>query len=200
MRSFGTTPYSSEPRTSGAPAVTLRPLAPDDAYAVYALHTRLRPESIYARFLQYRIPTLREFTAICTMAPAQGQGVVAETQGGRRQIVGLAYYVRGDADAQSSAELAIVIEDRYQGRGLGRLLWQGLHQQAAADRLSELRVIFSTRNRRILRLIEGGDYPYERCNDLFGGGDLDEYRVVIGGRQDASRVRRLLAKVAPQLF
>ncbi len=200
MNTFTTSPYRSEPLEGGSGVVTLRALTPEDAGAVYALHTRLKPESLYSRYLQYRVPTADEISAICAMDPAQGAGVVAETQAGRKRIVGMAYYVRDGAYPPSSAEVAIVIEDRCQGFGIGRLLWQRLHQQAEADGLSELRVLFSAYNRRMLRLILSSGYRYECCYAATNGGDLNDYRVALGSRQAPSRVRRLLAKITPPLF
>ncbi len=204
MNTFTTSPHSSGHSSGqagrGSEAVTVRAVTPDDAHAIHALYARLHPESIYSRFLQYRIPTLREIAAVCAMEPAQGAGVVAETRSGRRQIVGLAYYVREGDRMAASAELAIVVEDRYQGAGIGRLLWQQLHRQAEADRLSVLRVLFSSRNRRILRLIEGSGYAYECCNALFGGGDLNEYHVAIPSPCAPRRMRKLLDKVVARVF
>lgn len=175
----------------GIAPVTVRPIRPDDADAIHALHKRLLPESLYYRYLQYRIPPWEEVAALCDMPPEQGAGFVAVMQSGRENIVGVAHYVRDGAPRAEAAELAILVEDRYQGLGIGRMLWQRLHRHAGAERLSELRVVFDLRNHRILRLIQGSGYRYEPGFD----GDLNEYRVALGEPPQPSRMRRFLERV-----
>ena len=180
--------------------VAVRPLQPDDAGALYELHRRLLPDSLYSRFLQYRWPTLDEMAAICALAPAKGAGFVAISQDGRARVVGLAYYVRDGAAAPASAELAIIVADQYQGLGVGRALWQRLHEQAATERLHELRVLFAAHNQRILRLIAGGGYHYECCHAAYTAGDLNDYRIRLAAPQDSSRIRRLLTRAVAHVF
>lgn len=199
MKTYSTALGSAQGQRSPFP-VTVRPLQPDDAGAVYDLHRRLLPESLYHRFQQYRIPTLAEIAALCEMSPQQGEGLVAVTPTPRKQVVGMAYYVRGRDEHGPSAELAIVVDDRCQGLGVGRLLWQRLHQQAQARGLTTLRVLFDARNHRMQRLIQGSGYHFEQCYQTVDVDDLNDYRIMLENHQDPSRVRRFWAKVAPRLF
>ena len=188
--------------------VAVRLVQPGDAPALYDLHRRLLPDSLYSRFQQYRTPTLAEMAAICTLAPEQGAGVVAVTTDGRAAVVGLAYYVRdGDgpaaqppASAELGAEVAIVVADRCQGTGVGRALWQQLHRQAAARGLQELRVLFTPQNQRILRLITGSGYRYECSQAAAGAGDLNEYRILLAPQQERSRLHRLLTRATARII
>jgi acetyltransferase len=185
-----TTMQGSRQVKRGINPVTVRPIRLGDADAIYAMHKRLLPESLYYRYLQYRIPPLAEVAALCNMSPEQGAGFVAVTHTGCEHIVGVAHYVRDGGQHTCAAELAILVEDRYQGLGIGRSLWQRLHQHAAADRLCELRVIFDVRNHRLLRLIQGSGYLYKPSFD----GDLNDYRVVLSEPPQPSRIRRFLGR------
>lgn len=91
----------STPETTG---ITIRPMQPDDANLLFAMHQRLSPESIYYRYLQYRRPTLVEIATICHLAPERGAGFVATLSAEPTTIVGVAYYVRETYTPEPTAE------------------------------------------------------------------------------------------------
>ena len=104
--------------TDGA-QVTLRSIRPEDESALTALYERLSPETSYQRF----------FTVMRRLPPDWAH-ILANVDYDRRmaivalgpagELIGVARYVF-DERAQE-AEIAIVIEDRWQGRGLGTRL------------------------------------------------------------------------------
>jgi RimJ/RimL family protein N-acetyltransferase len=144
--------------------ITVRPLQPADADLIHAMHHRLSPESLYYRFLQYRRPTPAELATVCDLDPTRGAGLVATTQeeGGQEEeaIVGLAYYIREAHEPEPTAELGIVVEDRFQAQGIGRTLWRQLQQAAQRDGLRRLRILLHPANERMTRLVQGGGQPY----------------------------------------
>jgi RimJ/RimL family protein N-acetyltransferase len=99
-------------------AVVVRPITPDDAAALVALHARLSADTIYRRYFGAR-PHLSpadvdRFTRI------EGRvrfALVAERSG---DLVGVTRYE--GRPGETSAELAVVVDDALQRQGLGRLL------------------------------------------------------------------------------
>lgn len=163
------------PRSSLLPSpVVIRPLLPTDAGLLYAMHLRSSPESIYYRYLQYRRPTLDELAKVCQLAPHRGAGLVA-TLPEADVIVGLAYYVRESHGSEPTAEPGILVEDRFQGQGIGRKLWQQLQQQAQQSGIRWLRVLADPNNHRLARLVQGSDWPYAAKFSR----DLNEYLVAL---------------------
>lgn len=101
--------------------IVFRPILPQDADRLAQMHSRLSQETVYRRFFTaVPRPTaamLRYFTNVdyhdrLALVASIGEG-----------IVGVARYDR--LDAGDSAELAVVVEDAWQGHGIGtRLLWR----------------------------------------------------------------------------
>lgn len=141
-------------------AIAVRPLQPDDVERIVAMHGRLSPESIYDRYLQHRPPGLAEIAALARLDPSSGAGFVATVQQRTEIVVGLALYVREAQTERPTAEAGILVEDQFQGEGVGRILWQRLQQHAHAHQIHQLRVLLHPHNLRMLRLVQGGGLPY----------------------------------------
>jgi RimJ/RimL family protein N-acetyltransferase len=124
------------------------------------MHGRLSPESLYYRYLQHRQPTLDEIAAHYHLDPATGAGFVATLQQRDETVVGVAYYVREAHIQPPTAEPGILVEDRFQGQGIGRSLWQRMQQHAQAHDIHRLRVFFHPGNQRMQRLLHGSGLPY----------------------------------------
>jgi RimJ/RimL family protein N-acetyltransferase len=156
-----------------AGGVTVRPIQHGDAHLIDEMHQRLSPDSLYFRYLQCRPPTAAEIAAVCRLAPESGAGLVVTTQEAPTAIVGVAYYVREPHAAEPTAELGILIEDRFQGQGIGRRLWQRLQQQAQRDGVRRLRLLAHPQNQRMAWLVQSSGLPYAAKAD----GGLREYLV-----------------------
>ena len=108
--------------------VTVRPVSVGDREALGRMLSRLSSRTIYERFhAPYpRVPAW----ALAGMVEADHddkEALVALVGGG---IVGHAMYVRGDRERK--AEFAIVVEDGWQSRGIGRLLLGQLAARATS--------------------------------------------------------------------
>src|SRR3954447_6766162 len=97
--------------------LTLRPIRDDDADRLRRLFFRLSPETVYLRFFQpVRNPSDKLLHHLAEVDHDRRQAIVALDGD---EIVGVARYDRAD-DAQH-AEVAILVEDAWQGNGLGTM-------------------------------------------------------------------------------
>lgn len=100
--------------------IRFRPILPEDSVRYERLFTRLSPETLYRRFLTpiVRIDH-RLLHHLVTVDYRQRLAIVAVIDD---EIVGVARY---DETGPDVAEVALVVEDAWQGRGIGsRLLWR----------------------------------------------------------------------------
>jgi GNAT superfamily N-acetyltransferase len=171
-----TNQWKKQQSQSNLSSVTVRPIQFDDVGLIDAMHRRLSPESLYFRYLQQRQPTLDEIATLYRFDPVNRAGFVATVQQPGETVVGVAHYVREAYTQQPTAEPGILVEDRFQGQGVGRRLWQQLHDHARANQISRLRVFFEPSNQRMLRLLQGSGFAYQA--NSYGG--LSEYLVSLG--------------------
>lgn len=175
---------------SALPILTIRPIRPDDHTLIYEMHKRLSAESLYYRYLQCKIPSWEELAAVCNLPAEKGEALVAISNNDDARIIGLAYYVRESNAFFPTAEVGILVEDFFQGQGVGRMLWQALHQSAQAKQIRRLRVLFDPGNHRMLRLIKGSGYTYEASAE----GELNDFMVSLDEDLPKSWSQQLLEK------
>ncbi len=118
--------WSSDVVTTDGGTVHVRPISPGDADALVAFHAGLSPRTIHFRFFSPR-PKLspREVERFTTVDHDDRVALVAELGD---DVVAVARYDR--LPATPTAEVAFVVRDDHQGRGLGTLLLE--HLAAAA--------------------------------------------------------------------
>lgn len=136
------------------PAVTLRPIRPEDAEMEQAFVKSLSAESRYFRFMD----TLRELTPQMLMRFTQidydrEMAFVATVQADAREVeIGVARYV-ANPDGES-CEFALVIADDWQRRGLGRRMMEQLIAMARASGLRSMIGHVLAENRGMLSLCQ----------------------------------------------
>lgn len=106
-------PARSSPRPTGR-GPWVRHAEPADLAEVRALHARCSATTLQRRYLTGAGPT--ETRLVRLLSPIRGGTVVAETPGG--QIIAMANLVGEGVQA----EVALLVEDRWQHRGLGTAL------------------------------------------------------------------------------
>jgi len=134
-------------------ALRVRPIRPDDEPRLVELFHRLSPRTVYQRFFRAydRLPDhwYRGFANVDYLARL---ALVAEEQGASRPLLrAVARYEPGPTP--DTSEIAIVVEDGWQHRGLGRRLLDALlaaaeargHHRFIADVLAD--------NRPMLRVL-----------------------------------------------
>lgn len=141
-------------------APSIRPIGPYDADALRAFHKRLGPETTRRRFLVYH-PDLSpaEVAWFTTVDHARREALVA-TVGGA--IVGVARY---DRTGPHDAEVAIVVADEWQRRGVGTALLAALRDRALRAGVTEFRADALPENDAIVRLVARAGAVHDRAVD-----------------------------------
>jgi GNAT superfamily N-acetyltransferase len=145
----------------GGTEVTIRHIRPEDAARLQALFARLSPESVFHRFLGLRkeLPD-REAEQLAAVDRQSCMAFVATVPQNRGEgIIAVARYVTVPGTRPLEAEAAIVVEDRYQGRGLGTILMDRLATYARAQGIDAFRATVHQDNARILRFIRRSGLP-----------------------------------------
>ncbi|NKZ03982.1 GNAT family N-acetyltransferase [Actinomadura latina] len=156
--------------------VVVRPIEPRDADAVRALHGRCSPDSRRMRYFSPKpFPPRRAIERFCD--PARGLTLVAEGADG--SLLALAHLIH--VLDPGVAEVAFLVEDAWQGRGLGRGLADLLLLLARDRGLVELRATVLSENARMRRLLASFGGRTRRTEDTA----IVEIRLRPGGRPAA---------------
>jgi GNAT superfamily N-acetyltransferase len=139
-------------RLADGSRLQLRPLEPDDGDLLVRLFFRLSPETIYRRFLSpIPDPYRPELRRLLEVDHCQREALAALVGG---EVVAVARYAR-DTHDPAVAEIAVVVEDGWQHRGLGRLLTRRLATLARRRGIAAFHATLLGDNRPALRLLRG---------------------------------------------
>lgn len=130
-------------------AVTTRPVRPADEVLFCRLWRRLSPDTVYRRFHApvHRLP--RETVRwLVTVDHDLREAVVAVVGG---EVVGVARYDRA-LDDLATAEVAVLVEDAWQGAGVGRQLLASLTELAVRRGVRTVTATVQPANRPALGL------------------------------------------------
>jgi GNAT superfamily N-acetyltransferase len=140
--------------------VRVRPIRPEDADGLVDLFGRLSRETVRRRFFTgAKEADPQEAAHFATVDGSDRLALVATAfppPSGADVIVAVARYDRTEPD---QAEAALLVQDSYQGRGLGRILLRRLVQLAHARGIRELHALLLPENVRALRLLETSGHP-----------------------------------------
>ena len=135
--------------------VIVQPVTPAAKPLIAAALARLSPESNRRRFfsLRYRLSDaeLEQMTNLDGVN-RYAVGATTATSDGTIEGVGVARYVR-ITDAPNAAEVAVVVVDAFQGRGLGKLLLRRLADAALSRGIDRLRGIVMHDNDPMIGLL-----------------------------------------------
>lgn len=140
--------------------MTVRPVQHSDLVLIQEMHSRLSRESIYYRYLASHAPDLEALERLCFLDGQAGSAIVATVQEPQEKVVGVACYCVDRRDP-TTAEPAILVEDRYQGRGLGKRMLRVLCQQARQRGLEVFACFTHLANGPVLHLIKRSGLRYE---------------------------------------
>lgn len=141
--------------------VHLRPIAPDDGERLLAFHAGLSPETIRYRFFAAH-PTLsaREVEHF-THVDYDGRVAMVAVLGGA--LIAVARFER--VPGTDIAEVAFVVTDAHQGRGLGSVLLEHLAAIAAERYIRRFEAEVLAENTGMARVFRDAGYQVERSQD-----------------------------------
>ena len=127
----------------------IRPAGPEDRDLLAAFLTGLSPESSQRRFLTgpSGAPSAKMLAALLPEPPAGGALLAFLDD----EVVGHGLWVR--LRNGTTAEIALVVADRHQRRGIGTALARALIDDLAAHGVTDVEVFSSTSNRAVARMV-----------------------------------------------
>ncbi|UVS77942.1 bifunctional GNAT family N-acetyltransferase/acetate--CoA ligase family protein [Actinokineospora sp. UTMC 2448] len=138
--------------------VHLRPIVPTDADALRAFHGRLSERTRYFRYFgpYPRIPDkdLRRFSTVDHHDRVAFIALLGD------DIIAVGRYER--LNGQDSAEVAFVVEDAHQGRGLGSILLEHLAAAARERGLAKFEAEVLAENAQMVRVFRDAGYQVSR--------------------------------------
>jgi CRP-like cAMP-binding protein len=138
----------------------LRPVLPGDTERVANAHVQFSPETMYRRFLSVRTPTAALLRYLFEVDYVD-HFVWVVTDGVDGPVVADARFVR-DADDPSLAEVAFMVADMYQGRGIGTLLVSALAVAADVDSVERFQARVLTDNAPARAMLDRFSAIWER--------------------------------------
>ncbi len=133
----------------------VRPIRPDDEGDLATFFTDLSMESRIFRFFAAIKNADALAKQLVNVNYTTRYGILA-VAGAERRIVGHAMYV---GIGPRKAELALVVSDTYQGRGLGTILLGQLCEAAAEAGIEVLEAIVRPENHHMLKLLRESGFP-----------------------------------------
>jgi RimJ/RimL family protein N-acetyltransferase len=130
-------------------AVRVRSARVEDAPEVRAMHERCSPETRRLRYFT-SAPRLPEDALRRLLVPRDGVSVVAQAPDGSIGALATLFHPEG----ARAGEVALLVEDAWQGRGLGTALLREIVDLAALRGLTDLHAHVLPWNRRMLALFD----------------------------------------------
>jgi len=160
-------------------AVTIRPIRPEDEPLLITLHQALSERTVYMRYFQPLKLSQRtaheRLTRICFIDYDREIALVVEHKlaDGTPELIGIGRLskLRG----RNEAELAVLIDDRYQHRGMGTELYRRLVAVAQQEKVEAVVSIILSENRDMLAICQKLGFQFH--NDIEDGTVRAELRV-----------------------
>ena len=184
-------PGSDEVSLLDGTALLVRPILPADASGLVALHERLSADTIYRRYFGARPHLLPTDVHRFTNVDGRARFALVAMRGG--DLVAVARYEGRPGD--EVAELAVVVDDVVQHRGIGRLMLGRLVDVAREAGLREIVADVLRDNTAMLALLDSFELPKRSVIDAYTVTvTLDLTRLVLtSGRQERAREHLRLA-------
>ena len=179
--------------------VHIRPIRPDDAPALQRFHHGLSSQTVYFRYFAPR-PELsdEDLHRMTTIDYADRMAFVVQSHG---EIIGEGGYDRID---DTSAEVAFVINDRHQGRGIGSVLLEHLVAVGRERGVERFVAEVLPQNTKMLATFTQAGFQVARAYDegvvsvSFDLALTSDQRRVMEAREHRAEARSLAALLAPR--
>jgi GNAT superfamily N-acetyltransferase len=164
----------------------LRPIHPDDRGLLAEGLSLMSIESRFARFgvgVDHLTPSELDY-----LTKVDQVGHVAWGAAIDNEPAGVGRYIRFSDPI--CADVAVTVVDRFQGRGLGRVLFEALVASARANQLAELCFAVQPFNQAVRRILDGVDV------DLTESGGLVQGRIEVSSVPATERDARFVELLA----
>jgi GNAT superfamily N-acetyltransferase len=149
-------------------AIIIRAIHPHDSGPLRERFVDLSPESVRLRFHGLRrSPSEGEASQFSNVDFVDRVALVATLGTGPQQLIaGGRYIVDGEGPNRDRAEIAFLVLDDYQGKGIGSLLLQHLAVIGRAQGVREFQADVLADNHRMIGVFERSGFPITRSTDV----------------------------------
>ncbi|MFD3424413.1 bifunctional acetate--CoA ligase family protein/GNAT family N-acetyltransferase [Nocardia fluminea] len=182
--------------------VRVRPIVPADADALAAFHTRLSDRTRYLRYFgPYPQISPKDMYRTTHVDYRDRVGLVAVLG---TAIIGVARYELLARQGPRAAEVAFVVADEHQGRGLGSVLLEHLAGAAAENEVVAFVAEVLAENEAMITVFREAGYQLQRSRDgsevhlEFAIDPTEALRTVRDSREAASEARSVGNLLAPR--
>jgi acetyltransferase len=161
--------YMGRMKSNDGSMFNIRPIRPEDEPEFVRFHSTLSDESVYRRYfflinLESRVRHER-LTRMCFIDYDRQMALIAERSGvaGGNEIVGVARLIKSPGTNQ--AEVAILVSDAFQKRGIGSALVKRLIEFARDEKLDLLTASYLAENQAIEKLFRSQGFMFSDGTD-----------------------------------
>lgn len=132
--------------------VRVRPIRPDDEPRLVELYSQLSHDTRYQRFfsVMQRLPP--DWAHFLANVDYKRRFALVVEEPAEPTLIAVGRYEPA-GDDPGVAELAVVVQDGWQGKGIGTALMDGLLREAASHGITRFRAYVLGQNRRMLKLL-----------------------------------------------
>jgi len=154
--------YSEHVLLKNGEGITFKPATQDDTSLVQSFMKRISPESLRMRFMaSISLISDQTIKELCSGDFTQSGSLLAIiNEDEENKVVALGNYVA--VGNGHSAEVAFLVEDKYQGKGIGTLLLERLAGLAAANGFVELEAEVLKDNQQMINLFKNSGLEKHR--------------------------------------
>ncbi len=150
--------------------IRIRPIRPEDEPLLVKFHHTLSERSVYFRYFHWMKLEQRtehqRLTRMCFIDYDRQMAFVAERMddtGGTREITGVGRLVKSHSAGE--AELAVIVSDQFQKRGIGTALVRQLVDFARDEKLERITATVMFQNRPMQKVFERAGFRLEQSAD-----------------------------------
>jgi acetyltransferase len=150
--------------------ITIRPIRPEDEPLLVNFHHTLSERSVYLRYFHWMKLEQRteheRLTRMCFIDYDRQMAFVAERNdpdSGGRQIVAVGRLVK--SHTADEAELAVIVSDRFQQRGIGSVIVHQLVDFARDEKLARITATVLFENRPMQKVFERQGFQLKQTTD-----------------------------------
>jgi GNAT superfamily N-acetyltransferase len=160
--------YHITARLRDGTAIVIRAIHPDDSDSLRKQFVHLSAESVRLRFHGLRrSPSESETMYLTRIDFVEHVALVGTIETRPEQIVGVGrYIVCANGSEHHRAEVAFVVLDEYQGKGIGSLLLQHLALIGRDQGIREFQADVLVENQRMIGVFERSGFPIRRSTEL----------------------------------